>query len=123
MYFCLLQLNSENFCHKNVTVEDLVAGTGGQAKWSDTVSIYYKSQLQNTEQYINIHLNGQPFQLCLGKRAIVTGLDEGILGMNVGSKRRIICPPEMAYGKTGIPSIVPPNSTIVFEVDLVSIDT
>lgn len=87
------------------------------------MSIYYKSQLQDTEQYISIHLDGQPLQLCVGKRAIVTGLDEEILGMNVGSKRRIICPPEMAYGQTGIPSIVPPNSTIVFEVDLKSIDT
>lgn len=107
----------------NVLIEDLLEGTGIAAKVGDSVSIYYQSYLVDSENFINVHTSGEPFKLQLGERkAIIKGLDEGIVGMKAGSKRKITCPPEMAFGKVGIPSLVPPDATVVCEVELKSIN-
>lgn len=68
-------------------------------------------------------MDTQPLQITLGEETVVPGLDKGIVGMQIGAKRRIICCPEMAYGEKGIPSLVPPNSTVVFEVELKNIES
>lgn len=106
----------------DLIIENTHEGDGIAVKNGDSVEIFYRSYLADTEQFINVHLTGDPFKLKLGQRKAVIGLENGIVGMKVGSKRKITCPPEMAFGKVGIPSLVPPNATIIYEVELMKID-
>lgn len=106
----------------DLSIEEIFEGNGFAAKEGDLVSIYYQSYLADTDQFINVHLSGEPFKLQLGEGKVVIGLDKEIVGMKPGSKRKIICPPEMAFGKVGIPSVIPPDATITYEVELKSIN-
>ena len=101
-------------------IEDLVIGTGATAVSGDTVSVNYVGTLTNGTKFDASADHGGPYSFRLGTGAVIPGFDQGVTGMKVGGKRRLTIPPNLAYGSTGQGSI-PPNATIIFEVDLVSI--
>jgi FKBP-type peptidyl-prolyl cis-trans isomerase len=105
----------------NLMTEDLVLGTGAEAKTGDTVSVHYTGTLADGKKFDSSHDRGEPFEFTVGAGEVIEGWEKGITGMKVGGKRRLVIPPEMAYGETGSPPIIPPNATLTFEVELVSV--
>lgn len=103
-----------------LVIEDLVVGTGATAAVADTVNVHYVGTLTNGTKFDSSYDRGQTFAFRVGAGQVIAGWDQGIPGMRVGGKRRLTIPPSLAYGNQARGSI-PPNSTLVFEVDLVSI--
>ncbi|HKC59238.1 MAG TPA: FKBP-type peptidyl-prolyl cis-trans isomerase [Myxococcales bacterium] len=99
-------------------MEDLVVGTGPEAKKGQTVSVHYTGWLTDGKKFDSSNDHGQPFSFALGRGQVIQGWDEGVVGMKVGGRRKLTIPPEMGYGKQGFPGAIPPNSTLVFEVEL-----
>ncbi|KAH8386319.1 hypothetical protein KR200_010155, partial [Drosophila serrata] len=101
-----------------VKVFDVVTGKGDEAKPGKRVSVYYIGRLQSNNKTFDSLLKGKGFKFALGGGEVIKGWDVGVAGMKVGGKRRITCPAHMAYGARGSPPTIPPNSTLVFEVEL-----
>ncbi len=101
--------------------KDLVIGTGSAAKAGDTLVVNYTAWLEDGTQIHSNQQDGKPYEFLLGKRKVLPGLDEGAMGMRVGGKRKLIVPPALAYGDTGASQIIPPNATIIYELELLAI--
>ncbi|KAG6448931.1 46 kDa FK506-binding nuclear protein [Manduca sexta] len=101
-----------------VQIEDLKVGNGPVAKPGKTVMVYYEGRLKQNNKMFDNCVKGPGFKFRLGGKEVISGWDIGVNGMKVGGKRKIICPPAMAYGAKGSPPVIPPNSTLVFEVEL-----
>jgi len=99
---------------------DVVVGTGATAVSGDTVTVHYIGTFTNGTKFDSSYDRNQPFSFRLGAGQVIAGFDQGVTGMRVGGKRRLTIPPSLAYGSQGQGSI-PPNTTLVFEVDLLSI--
>lgn len=102
-------------------IEDSVLGKGKEVKAGDTVTVNYKGTLENGKQFDSSYDRGQPFTVQIGAGQVIKGWDEGIPGMRVGGKRRLIIPSELGYGTQGAGGIIPPNATLIFEIELLSI--
>jgi FKBP-type peptidyl-prolyl cis-trans isomerase len=102
-------------------MEDLVVGTGAEAKKGQTVSVHYTGWLADGKKFDSSKDHGQPFSFALGRGQVIQGWDDGVAGMKVGGKRKLTIPPEMGYGKEGYPGAIPPNATLVFEVELLGV--
>jgi len=100
-----------------VVVEDLVVGGGQVARKGNGVGLYYKGWLQNNSKVFDSCLAGKPFKFKLGSGHVIAGWDKGVVGMKVGGKRRLTISPRMGYGSSGAPPRIPPNATLVFEVE------
>lgn len=100
-----------------VTISDIVPGTGPEAKNGKKVKVLYVGRLQSNNSIFDSTKNA-PFAFSLGRGEVIRGWDVGVVGMKVGGKRRITCPPAMAYGAKGAKPAIPPNATLVFEVEL-----
>ena len=104
----------------HLVVKDLIKGTGSTATASSTVTVQYVGVLYNTGKQFDASWNdgsGQPVQFSLAG-GVIKGWTEGIPGMRVGGRRELIIPPSLAYGKKGSGSRIPPNSTLIFVIDL-----
>ncbi len=101
-------------------IQDISLGTGKEAKSGDTVAVNYLGTLENGTKFDSSYDRNQPFITQIGVGAVIKGWDEGIPGMKVGGKRKLIIPSELGYGAQGAGPI-PPNSTLIFEVELISI--
>ncbi len=101
---------------------EVEAGTGAQAKAGDTVSVHYTGKFQDGKVFDSSVSRGEPITFPLGKGNVIKGWDEGIALMKVGGKAQLIIPPNLAYGERGASGAIPPNSTLVFDVELVSIN-
>lgn len=104
----------------NLTVEDLTVGTGTQAQIGNTVSVHYKGTLLNGTMFDSSYGRGAPFSFTLGQNTVIQGWEQGVLGMKVGGKRKLVIPPDLAYGPRAI-GLIPVNSTLVFEVELLDV--
>lgn len=104
-------------------IEDIQEGTGSAVVESgDDIVIHYKGTLPDGTVFDSSYDRGEPFQTQIGVGAVIQGWDEGVLGMKVGGKRKLTIPPDKAYGESGTPDgTIPPNSTLIFEVELVEI--
>jgi peptidylprolyl isomerase len=101
-------------------MQDEIVGTGQEVKSGDTVTVNYLGTLTNGTKFDSSYDRNQPFTTQIGVGQVIKGWDEGIVGMKVGGKRKLIIPPSLGYGAQTAGSI-PPNSTLVFEVELVSV--
>jgi len=100
---------------------DLVVGTGDEAVAGKKVSVHYVGTLLDGSKFDSSRDRGEPFDFGLGRGQVIKGWDEGVAGMRVGGKRKLVIPPEMGYGKRGFPPVIPPDSTLVFEVELLAV--
>jgi FKBP-type peptidyl-prolyl cis-trans isomerase len=100
---------------------DLVEGTGDVAATGKTVIMHYTGWLTDGTKFDSSLDRGQPFPVPLGQRRVIPGWEQGIPGMKVGGKRKLIIPPDLAYGPKGFPGAIPPNATLIFEVELLGI--
>ena len=98
----------------------LAPGTGRKAKLWDTVAVHYTGWLENGTMFDSSIPRGQPIEFALGKRQVISGWEEGIRGMNVGEKRQLRIPANLAYGGSGSGNVIPPNATLIFDVELVN---
>ena len=104
-------------------VEDLVVGTGAEAVAGKTISVHYTGWLVNGKKFDSSYDHGGPFTFELGAGRVIKGWDEGVAGMKVGGKRRLTIPPELAYGSADVGNgLIPPNSTLIFEVELLAVN-
>jgi FKBP-type peptidyl-prolyl cis-trans isomerase len=101
--------------------EDLKEGTGDAAKKGDTVEVHYTGWLKDGTKFDSSLDRKQPFSFKLGAGEVIKGWDEGVAGMKVGGKRKLIIPPELGYGKKGAGKAIPPDSELTFEVELLKI--
>ena len=101
-------------------VIDEKAGTGREAKSGDMVSVNYVGRLSDGTEFDSSYRRNQPFSFTLGAGQVIAGWDQGLSGMKVGGKRKLIIPPDLAYGSRAIGSI-PANSTLIFEVELLDV--
>ncbi len=99
---------------------DLVIGTGPSPKAGDTVVVHYTGRFTNGRVF-DSSVGKAAFEFVLGRGQVIKGWDEGVASMRVGGKRQLTIPPDLAYGEKGYPGVIPPHSTLIFEVRLLKI--
>jgi len=105
-------------------IQDVVIGNGAEAKKGDIVSAHYVGTLSNGQKFDSSYDHGQPFSFALGGGMVIQGWDLGLVGMKVGGKRKLIIPSDLGYGNRNIgEGLIPPNSTLFFDVELVAAQT
>ena len=102
-------------------ITDSVVGTGAEAANGKEVTVEYSGRLADGTEFDSSKKHGKPFIFTLGAGQVIKGWDEGVLGMKVGGKRRLVIPSDLAYGVTGIPGAIPANATLTFEVELLGV--
>ncbi len=103
-------------------VEDIEEGDGPTAASGDTVDVHYVGVSWKTRKQFDASWDrGEPFSFRLGAGMVISGWDEGVQGMKVGGRRRLVLPPDKAYGKQGAGGVIGPNETLVFVVDLLGV--
>jgi FKBP-type peptidyl-prolyl cis-trans isomerase len=103
-------------------IEKLVTGTGNAPKKGDRVSVHYTGWFNDGGKFDSSVDRGEPFQFVLGAGQVIRGWDEGVSTMKVGDKVKLTIPPHLAYGSQGYPGAIPPDSTLVFEVELLGVN-
>jgi len=116
-----LKLNNQKMDKQGVQIEILKEGAGAVAKKGDTVAVHYVGVLENGTKFDSSVDRGTPFEFTLGAGQVIPGWDIGVEGMKVGEARRLTIPPELAYGSSGAGNVIPPNATLIFEVQLLGI--
>jgi FKBP-type peptidyl-prolyl cis-trans isomerases 1 len=99
-------------------ITDVVVGTGAEASPGDTVVVHYRGTLEDGSQFDASYDRGTPFSFPLGAGRVIKGWDEGVQGMQVGGKRKLVIPPDLGYGSRGAGGVIPPNATLIFDVEL-----
>lgn len=102
-------------------IEEVQVGEGAEAKAGDMVKVHYTGWLTDGTKFDSSVDRGEPFAFELGAGQVIQGWDQGVVGMKVGSKRKLTIPPDLAYGSGGFGRVIPPNATLKFEVELVEI--
>lgn len=100
---------------------DQVIGTGASPSPGKEVTVHYTGILENGTKFDSSVDRGQPFTFVIGTGSVIQGWDEGVMSMKVGGKRRLIIPPNLGYGASGAPPSIPPNSTLIFDVELLGV--
>lgn len=100
---------------------DLKLGDGASPKPGQTITVQYVGTLENGKEFDSSYRHGKPADFQIGTGAVIKGWDEGLMTMKVGGKRKLTIPPKLAYEKPGRPPDIPPNSTLIFEVELLGI--
>jgi FKBP-type peptidyl-prolyl cis-trans isomerase FkpA len=102
-------------------IEEITVGEGDTATAGRHVTVHYTGWLTNGTKFDSSKDRGDPFAFPLGARRVIAGWDEGVQGMKVGGKRKLTIPPELGYGSRGAGAVIPPNATLVFEVELLGV--
>ena len=104
-----------------LTITDLTLGEGAEATAGQTVVVHYRGTLENGKQFDASYDRVTPFSFPLGAGRVIKGWDEGVQGMKVGGKRKLVIPPDLAYGSRGAGGVIPPDATLIFEVELLDV--
>jgi peptidyl-prolyl cis-trans isomerase A (cyclophilin A) len=100
---------------------EIEEGKGKQAEAGKTVAVHYTGKFQDGRVFDSSVSRGEPIEFVLGQGMVIKGWDEGIAMMRVGGKAQLIIPPDLAYGEKGAGGVIPPNATLVFDVELVKV--
>lgn len=104
-----------------LTYVEVKAGKGKAPNRGDNVSVHYVGRLENGKEFDNSHKRGAPIEFKLGRGQVISGWDEGIGLMKEGGQANLIIPPDLGYGKQGAGGVIPPNATLIFDVELVKV--
>ncbi len=113
-------LENSEITESGLIITDLTLGEGDQAKQGQTVTVNYTGTLENGDQF-DTSIGRAPFSFPLGAGRVIKGWDEGVAGMKVGGKRKLTIPPELGYGSRGAGNVIPPNATLIFEIELLKV--
>ena len=103
-------------------IDDVTVGTGATAAAGQTVTVHYTGWLTDGTKFDSSKDRNDPFEFKLGGRQVIAGWDEGVAGMCIGGVRKLTIPPTLGYGARGAGGVIPPNATLVFEVELLGLD-
>lgn len=112
---------STDVATSNLKIEDLQEGTGDSPKPGDVVSVHYTGWLENGTKFDSSVDRGEPFEFVIGQGQVIQGWDQGVMTMKEGGKRRLTIPAELGYGARGAGGVIPPNATLIFEVELLDV--
>lgn len=115
------QASSTTQTNNGLVIEDIKEGDGAQAQAGNTVTVHYTGWLTNGDKFDSSLDRNQPYEFKLGVGNVIQGWDQGIAGMKVGGKRKLTIPAELAYGAQGAGGVIPPDATLIFEVELLGI--
>lgn len=104
-----------------LVIDEITPGEGDEAQAGRMVSVHYTGWLTNGSKFDSSVDRNEPFDFPLGRGHVIRGWDEGVQGMKVGGKRKLTIPPELGYGARGAGGVIPPNATLVFEVELLAV--
>src|SRR5262245_55350077 len=105
----------------DLQIEEMRPGEGQAAEAGDRVTVHYVGTLTDGKKFDSSRERGKGFTLELGKGQVIKGWDRGVAGMKIGGMRKLTIPSDLAYGARGFPPVIPPNATLVFEVELLQI--
>jgi FKBP-type peptidyl-prolyl cis-trans isomerase len=100
---------------------DLVVGTGAEAKKGSAISVHYVGTLTDGTVFDSSRERAQPFSFMIGQGKVIRGWEQGVIGMKVGGKRKLVVPPHLGYGEDGSPPKIPGNATLIFEIELLHV--
>ncbi|WP_434779583.1 FKBP-type peptidyl-prolyl cis-trans isomerase [Neisseria sp. Ec49-e6-T10] len=106
----------------SLIIEEIVVGEGDEAQKGQEVTVHYTGYLTDGSKFDSSVDRKQPFSFRLGVGQVIKGWDEGFAGMKIGGKRKLTIPPEMGYGARGAGGVIPPNATLIFEVELLGLN-
>ena len=106
---------------EQVKIEDTVVGTGQEVKAGDTVIMHYRGTLEDGTQFDSSYDRATPLTIQIGTGQVIQGWDQGVPGMKVGGQRRLTIPASLGYGEAGSPPTIPPNATLIFDLELIGI--
>lgn len=115
------QTNQQTQTVDKLIIEDVVVGTGAEAKTGNTVSVHYTGTFLDGTKFDSSVDRGTPFEFKLGAGAVIKGWDQGVVGMKVGGKRKLTIPGDLAYGPNGYAGAIPPNATLKFDIELLGV--
>ena len=113
---------TESIKNNMLEIETIVEGSGVESKVGDSLTVHYTGMLEDGTKFDSSVDRGTPFNFILGIGQVIEGWEKGMEGMKVGEKRKLTIPPEYAYGERGFPGVIPPNATLIFEVELLEIN-
>lgn len=113
--------HTEHIVSDSLQIEDLAVGEGDEAAAGQLVSVHYTGWLTDGTKFDSSVDRGKPFQFQLGAGRVIKGWDQGVAGMKVGGKRKLTIPSDLGYGARGAGGVIPPNATLVFDVELLGV--
>ena len=112
---------SQTTTASGLVIEEVLVGEGAEARAGQMVSVHYTGWLTDGTKFDSSKDRNEPFEFSLGARHVIAGWDEGVQGMKIGGTRKLTIPAELGYGARGAGGVIPPNATLVFEVELLGL--